>query len=141
MGFFSNHAANQGKHAVTTVIAEGCVLNGSCRVNGDMQIDGALDGEVHCQSTVIISSTGQVTGQINADKVIINGLFEGQISANIIEILPQGKAQGVVYTDNLCIERGGTFLGETNAAQSSQHNLLLVEQTTAPLKVTLSEAK
>lgn len=106
-----------------------------------MQIDGTLDGEVYCQSTVIISSTGQVTGQIHADKIIINGVFEGQISANIIEILPQGKAQGVVYTDNLCIERGGVFFGETHAAQSSQHNLLLVEQTTEPLKVTLNEAK
>lgn len=141
MGFFGNHAANQGKHAITTVIAEGCILNGRCRVNSDIQVDGKLDGEIDCCSTVIISSSGKVNGELRADKVIINGLFEGLIYANTIEILAQGKAQGVVHTDNLCIERGGSFLGETHAAQSQRQSLLLNEQQTTPLQVALKSAK
>lgn len=106
-----------------------------------MQIDGELDGEIDCCSTVIISSSGKVNGELRAEKVIINGLFEGIIYANTIEILAQGKAQGVVHTDNLCIERGGSFLGETHSAQSQQQSLLLNEQQTTPLQVALKSAK
>lgn len=139
MGFFSNHAANQGKHAVTTVIAEGCSLHGHCRVSSDLQIDGELEGDIACQSTVIISSSGQVKGDINADKVIINGLFEGRIIAKTIEVLTSGKAQGVIQTDNLCIERGGCFVGETLPAPAQQQNLLLSdENATASLKSALT---
>lgn len=104
-----------------------------------MQIDGELEGDIHCQSSVIISSSGQVKGEIHAEKVIINGVFTGVIFASTIEILPQGKAQGVVHTDNLCIERGGSFLGETHSAQSPQQSLLLSEPPAASLQVTLNE--
>ncbi|GHG65255.1 hypothetical protein GCM10010919_12460 [Alishewanella longhuensis] len=128
MGFFSNHATNQGKHAITTVIAEGCILHGSCRVSSDLQIDGELEGDVECNSTVIISSSGQMKGEISADKVIINGQFEGKITANNIEVLAAGKAHGVMQTDHLCIERGGSFVGETLPAPSQQQNLLLTEE-------------
>ncbi|GGW65181.1 bactofilin family protein [Alishewanella tabrizica] len=96
-----------------------------------MQIDGEYDGDIDCRSTVIISSSGKVTGEIRADKIMINGQFEGNIFANTVEILAQGKAQGVLHTDNLCIERGGSFLGETHLAQSQQQSLLLNEQSTA----------
>ncbi|MCB5225504.1 polymer-forming cytoskeletal protein [Alishewanella sp. 16-MA] len=141
MGFFGNHVANQGKHTITTVIAEGCVLNGNCRVNSDMQIDGELEGNVECKSTVIISCSGKVVGEITADKVMINGYFDGQITANIVEILPQGKAHGVVFSDNLCIERGGSFFGETHASKPGQQNLLLTDELQPNNVAELSQAK
>lgn len=132
MGFFSNHATNQSKHTITTVIAEGCAVFGNCRVSSDLQIDGELTGDVDCQTTVIISSSGQMKGEISANKVIINGLFEGRIVAQSIEILTAGKAQGIMQTDNLCIERGGCFVGETLPAPTQQQNLLLTETEETP---------
>lgn len=70
-------------------------------------------------------------GDINADKVIINGLFEGKIVANSIEVLTSGKALGLMQTDNLCIERGGSFVGETLPAPAQQQNLLLSDENPA----------
>ena len=143
MGFFGKHAANQGKHSVTTVIAEGCSVNGRCRVNSDLQIDGEFEGDVDCRSTVIISSSGQVKGEINADKVIINGQFEGKITAKTIEVLSSGKAHGTMQTDNLCIERGGSFVGETLPAITQPQNVLLTDDKSVTLtkQVTLKSAK
>lgn len=62
---------------------------------------------------MIISASGRVKGEITADKVVINGLFEGDCYANTVEILPNGKAHGSIHSDDLCIERGGSFLGKT----------------------------
>lgn len=113
MGFFSKHAGNQGKHAVTTVISQGCSVNGHLRLTSDMQIDGYVEGKIVSEKTLIISISGRVKGEVTADKVIINGLFDGECYANSVEILPQGKAHGVIHCDDLSIERGGSFLGKT----------------------------
>lgn len=113
MGLFSKHAGNQGKHTVTTVIAQGCTVNGHVRLSGDIQVDGYVEGKIVCDRSLIISASGRVKGEVTADKIIINGLFDGECYANSVEILPQGKAHGIIHCDDLSIERGGSFLGKT----------------------------
>ena len=113
MGLFSKHAGNQGKHTVTTVIAQGCKVNGHIRLSGDIQVDGYVEGKIVCDRSLIVSASGRVKGEVTADKIIINGLFDGECYANSVEILPQGKAHGVIHCDELSIERGGSFLGKT----------------------------
>ncbi|MGI5308597.1 bactofilin family protein [Rheinheimera sp. WS51] len=78
-----------------------------------MHIDGYVEGKIVSDKSLTISASGRVKGEITADKVIINGIFEGNCYANTVEILPNGKAHGAIYSDDLCIERGGSFLGET----------------------------
>ena len=120
MGLFSKHAGNQGKHAVTTVISQGCSVNGHLRLTSDMQIDGYVEGKIVSEKTLIISISGRVKGEVTADKVIINGLFDGECYANSVEILPQGKAHGIIHCDDLSIERGGSFLGKTLPTSDEQ---------------------
>lgn len=120
MGFFSNDAANQSKHTTTTVIAAGCSIIGSLRLSCDMQVDGYVEGVITSEKTLIISAAGRVKAQVTADKVIINGLFDGELFANTVEILPQGKAMGIIHSDDLCIERGGSFIGETQRTSQDQ---------------------
>lgn len=78
-----------------------------------MQIDGYVEGKIISEKTLIISASGRVKGEIIAEKVIINGLFDGECYANAVEILQQGKAHGTIHCDDLSIERGGSFLGNT----------------------------
>lgn len=113
MGLFGKHAGDQGQQSITTVIAQGCTVNGHVRLSGDIQIDGYVEGKIACDRSVIISVSGRIKGEVTADKVIINGLFDGELYANSVEILPQGKAHGVIHSDDLSIERGGSFLGNT----------------------------
>ena len=124
MGFFSKHAGNQSKHAVTTVIAQGCSVNGNLRLSCDIQVDGYVEGKIVSDKTLIISASGRVKGEVTADKIIINGLFDGECYANSVEVLPQGKAHGVIHCDDLSIERGGSFLGNT-LPTSSEHVISL----------------
>lgn len=113
MGFFSKHAANKSQQSTTTIIGQGCTINGNIRLSCDIHIDGFVEGKIVSDKTLIISASGRVKGEITADKVVINGLFEGDCFANTVEILPNGKAHGAIHSDDLCIERGGSFLGKT----------------------------
>ena len=127
MGLFSKHAGNQSKHSVTTVIAQGCSINGSLRLSCDMQVDGYVEGKLVSDKTLIISASGRIKGEVTADKVIINGLFDGECYANSVEILPQGKAHGTIHCDDLSIERGGSFLGKT-LPTSAEHVIALPKE-------------
>ena len=113
MGFFSKHAANKGQQSTPTIIAQGCTINGNIRLTCDLHIDGFIEGKIVSDKTLTISASGRVKGEITADKVVINGLFEGNCYANTVDILSNGKAHGSMHTDDLCIERGGSFLGHT----------------------------
>lgn len=79
-----------------------------------------MEGKINTEKTLIISRSGRVKGEIIADKVVINGLFEGECYANHVEILPNGKAQGVIHSDELSIERGGNFIGESQPTTEDQ---------------------
>ncbi len=69
---------------------------------------------------MVISETGQLNGEVYADKVVVNGLFEGVCHAASVEILAKGRMSGTIYSDNLSIEPGGKFNGQTYAAPEQQ---------------------
>lgn len=127
MGIFSTKSRAKSQHASTTLIAKGCAISGQLRVESNMQVDGAVDGEIHVDKTLVISETGRATGDIFADHLVINGEFEGICHAAKIEILSNGKVNGTIYSDDLSIEQGGRFNGVTYCAQSKAEEKSVVE--------------
>ncbi|WP_333608165.1 bactofilin family protein [Arsukibacterium sp.] len=78
-----------------------------------MQVDGLVEGKINSENTLVISASGRVKGEVSAEKVIINGSFDGELYAHSVEILPSGRASGVIHSNDLTIEKGGSFRGET----------------------------
>ncbi|MEI8595470.1 bactofilin family protein [Photobacterium sp. Hal280] len=120
MGLFSKSAGSTGKHSTATIIAQGCSFKGDIELSGNIQVDGYIEGRIRTEQTLSISATGRVSGEIFASKVVINGLHEGACHADSIEILEKGKAKGVIYTNDICIERGGCFHGQTYPADKEK---------------------
>ncbi|CAM2916148.1 bactofilin family protein [Vibrio rarus] len=85
-----------------------------------MHVDGTIIGQVSVEQALIVSQSGRVEGDIFAGKVIVNGVIEGSCHATSVEILESGQIQGTIYTDDLSIERGGKFNGDTQPAQKEQ---------------------
>ena len=52
-------------------------------------------------------------GEIFAKKVIVSGVFEGNIESDVIEILSGGKVVGKILYKELMIEQKGIFIGES----------------------------
>ncbi|MGO3740209.1 MAG: bactofilin family protein [Marinomonas foliarum] len=114
MGIFGGQNRVKSQSATTTLIAEGCTINGQINVANHLQIDGTVEGQIEATNQIKISVSGNVQGEITTDRLIINGNFEGICRANYIEILSCGRVSGTVYSDNLSIESGGKFTGITN---------------------------
>ena len=118
MGIFSRQGGVTSQQSATTLITKGCFVTGELKLESDIQIDGIIDGQIHVSKTLVVSESGQVKGDIFASKVVINGIFEGNCSADKIEILAKGRVSGTIYTDDLSIEQGGKFNGVTHPAKS-----------------------
>ncbi|ENO8414791.1 polymer-forming cytoskeletal protein [Vibrio mimicus] len=120
MGIFSKQSRAKSQLSATTLIAKGSHISGELKVESSIQVDGLVEGELHVDKTLVISEIGVIRGEIFADHLIINGLFEGTGHAGKIEILNKGRVNGTLFSDDLSIEQGGRFTGNTHPSPEHQ---------------------
>ncbi|QUX95577.1 polymer-forming cytoskeletal family protein [Marinomonas sp. CT5] len=117
MGIFGGQNRVKSQSTTTTLVAEGCVINGHIKVENRLQVDGHVEGHIEAKDQLKISESGSVLGEITTERLIINGSYEGTCHATYIEILSCGRVCGTIYTDNLSIESGGKFMGVTHPSE------------------------
>ncbi|KFA95314.1 hypothetical protein HW45_26140 [Vibrio sp. ER1A] len=75
-----------------------------------------------------------------AKQLIVNGIVEGNCHAEHIQILANGRVKGKVWSNNLSIEPGGKFFGET--AEFPDHEVVnLKSKEPSSTNAMLKEAK
>lgn len=94
-----------------TVIAQGTCIIGGISTKGTVNIDGKFEGVILEADVIAIGLTGEVIGDIKANNLIVNGLFDGKIDCNIVQILENGKVIGDMQYNELIIEPNGKFEG------------------------------
>ncbi|WP_182008980.1 polymer-forming cytoskeletal protein [Vibrio sp. B1FLJ16] len=113
MGIFSRNRGTKSRSAAATLIAKGCAVSGKLKLENDIQVDGKVDGQLNVEGALVISESGYVKGETFAKKLIVNGTIEGVCHAEHIQILSKGQVKGKIFSQNLSIEPGGKFFGET----------------------------
>jgi len=110
VGIF-NHDDTQATQAGATVIAKGTTIIGGINTPGSVHIDGKFEGVILDADLISVGTTGEVIGDVKANSIVINGLFDGKIDCENIQILSNGKVIGdIVYTE-LMIDSKGKFEG------------------------------
>lgn len=101
-------------HEITVVLQKGCHLEGKLQFEGTARIDGEFKGEIFTPDILILGDDAQVSGQIEADVVIISGRFDGNIFATQrVEIQAPAIVKGTIQTAILQVEEGAVFDGKT----------------------------
>ena len=70
-----------------------------------------MEGKIFSNNIVVVAKNGIIKGDIQADKIIINGVVKGIVYAKDVEITKNGVLEGEVITNNLVVEKGGVFKG------------------------------
>ncbi len=78
-----------------------------------LHIDGEFEGNINAKDVVMVGKSGVVRGDVRANSLIVSGRFIGNVSANVLEIKPQGRVEGSVEVTEFVIERKGVFMGES----------------------------
>ena len=86
-------------------------LKGEIETNAMLEVDGTIEGNISGEAVVHISTTGKITGNINAETVFIDGEVNGEILATKVEIGARGKVLANITSATFVIQEGGIFEG------------------------------
>jgi cytoskeletal protein CcmA (bactofilin family) len=95
-----------------TFLAKGVVFRGTISLEGDVRIDGQIEGEIQSTGTLTIGEHAVITGDIKAETLITSGKIKGTIIASEkITILKSGVLIGDIRSPVISIEAGAVFHG------------------------------
>src|SRR6056297_576605 len=111
----------EDKETPKSVISKEMKITGTIESSGSLQIDGKLDGEMHCSGDANIGKEANIKGNIDAASVIVGGTVNGNISAkDKIEMKSSAKVTGDIKAKRLAIEDGVTFVGKSEVNPSGE---------------------
>lgn len=96
-----------------SIIAAGTTLKGDITSNGDIRIDGTLQGNIHCTAKVVIGANGHVEGDITGQQADIMGKVQGTIKVKeLLQLKGGSQVTGNIYSSKLQIEPSANFNGQ-----------------------------
>lgn len=97
---------------VDSLIGENIKIIGKIEGNGNLRIDGMVDGDIDYNGNIVIGETGKVNGDISAGEISLAGTIKGNISSSSkMVILPNGKLIGNIQVPNFIIHENAIFEG------------------------------
>jgi cytoskeletal protein CcmA (bactofilin family) len=104
-------AASSGN--VDTILGASANVQGVLKSDGNIRVDGILQGRIETAGNVVIGPSAKVVADISANSVQVWGHVQGNIRADgRLEILSTGRVFGELCVSALMIDRGGLFRGQ-----------------------------
>lgn len=111
-----------------TFLGKDVVFKGILTLEGNVRIDGQLEGEIRTTGTLTIGEHAVIKGNIMAGTLITSGKIKGDVIASEkIKILKPGILIGDIRTPAISIEAGAHFHGLSDMGADTR-----VESHSAP---------
>jgi cytoskeletal protein CcmA (bactofilin family) len=114
----------------TAVLAADIVCQGNIQSEGDIELDGVIDGNVACR-VLLIGRTGAVNGNIVAHEVTVHGEVSGSIIGRSVKLCATCKVLGSLSYESLAVERGAYLDADCSMLQGKPEVLRAIERPTA----------
>ncbi len=102
------------------IIGQGTKIVGDIDTNGDIRIDGNIEGNVTSKGKVVIGSNGLIKGEVFCSNAELAGSLNGKISVSeLLSLKASSKVNGDIKTGKLNIEPGAIFTGTCNMGNQS----------------------
>lgn len=98
------------RNSALSVIGTDVKIVGNIITQGEMQIDGQVEGDITCH-TLVVGEGARITGEVTAESVRVHGDLSGKINAASIVIAKTASVSGDVMHETLEIEAGANLEG------------------------------
>jgi cytoskeletal protein CcmA (bactofilin family) len=99
-----------------SIIGEDLTVTGNVLSKGEVQVDGQIQGDVHC-SSLIVGEKAQITGGIVAEDVVVRGQVMGSIRGVRVTLQASSHVEGDIFHQSLAIEQGAFFEGKSRRSE------------------------
>ncbi len=101
----------------SSVIGADLVIVGNLQSNGEVTVDGQVQGDLQAQR-IVIGQQARITGGIVADEVVVQGMVMGSIRGNRVTLQASSKVEGDIVHQSLAIEQGAYFEGKSRRSEN-----------------------
>lgn len=105
--------------SIPSIISANLHISGDLISNGDLQIDGIVEGNVRSQ-TLTVGESAKITGNVDAESVQVRGTVTGQISARTVTLTKTSHVVGDVIHETLAIDAGAYLEGACRHVESTR---------------------
>ncbi len=105
--------AYEQESKLPNMIGSGTKISGNIETNGDIRIDGEIEGNILSKGKVVVGPNGKVIGEVICVNSEVSGAIEGKIKVSeLLSLKSSSKLIGDIHTAKLTIEPGAIFTGK-----------------------------
>ncbi len=114
-------AASSYRPHAATLIAKGVKLEGEFKSQGDVQIEGEVQGKVAAAGTLTIGPEAVITADVTADEAVISGVLNGNLTvAKQIVLHSSARVKGDIVAERISVESGAVIDGRVQIGTNSK---------------------
>jgi cytoskeletal protein CcmA (bactofilin family) len=100
-----------------SIISADLVVNGTLTSQGDIQVDGRVEGDVRSVG-LVIGDKAVINGEIYAEDVTVRGRVQGSIRARKVLLCSTCHVEGNILHEAFAVETGAFFEGNCRHADN-----------------------
>jgi cytoskeletal protein CcmA (bactofilin family) len=97
-------------------ISADLTIIGNLISQGEVQVDGEVQGDIQAQR-IVIGERARITGALIAEEVVVRGSVQGSIRGNAVTFQSSSRIEGDVFHKSLAIEQGAFFEGKSRRSE------------------------
>ena len=99
-----------GRSTAPSIISADLTVTGTLVSNGDIQIDGIVEGDVR-SAGLVIGEKAEIHGEVLADDLTVRGRVIGRIRARKVQLSATSHVEGDILHEAFAVEAGAFFEG------------------------------
>jgi len=120
MALFKKDKVALDMQSISTLVSEGCIIDGDLKAPAFARIDGQITGNVMIDEGLILGEKGSIQGNVVTKEMIVYGTVNGNLQVTSLHIKASGKVMGEIRTQTLEVENGAVYDGTLSMTQNSK---------------------
>jgi cytoskeletal protein CcmA (bactofilin family) len=102
-----------------TVVGTSVKLKGNLKSDGDITVDGSVNGEIKTKGTVTIGPNANIIANVHAKNINVSGTVQGNVVAtDRLSISESGRVYGDIAANILSVSAGALFSGKSTMSEN-----------------------
>ncbi|MGQ0458032.1 MAG: bactofilin family protein [Hyphomicrobium sp.] len=114
---YAPRAPRSDERRAASIIGADLTIKGDLLSKGEVQVDGAVEGDIH-GSHVVVGSTAIINGNVLAEEVIVRGHVVGSVRSKRVMLQSTSQVEGDIFHQSLSIEQGAMFEGKSRRSNT-----------------------
>ncbi len=99
-----------------SIIGSDLSITGNVLSRGEIQVDGEIQGDIHC-SSLIVGDNAKITGGVAAEDVVVRGKVIGSVRGLRVTLQTTSYVEGDIFHQSIAIEQGAYFEGKSRHSE------------------------